>query len=106
MKCHNHPDREAQGACVGCGNLFCPDCMTRIHGKSYCKKCIVEMAEKKDMEKSAPLPYQPQIIIQQNQQQQQQQQSQQSSYWGAAIAVCCVIIIILWLIGVAMGTHH
>lgn len=48
MKCHNHPDREAERACVGCGKFFCADCVTEIHGKSYCKPCLEELFDKKD----------------------------------------------------------
>ncbi len=48
MKCHNHPDREAERACVGCGKFFCSDCVTEIHGKSYCKPCLEELFDKKD----------------------------------------------------------
>jgi hypothetical protein len=44
MKCFNHSDKEANGACVGCGNFFCDDCFIQIHGKNYCKMCVVEIA--------------------------------------------------------------
>lgn len=37
MKCKNHSDREAIGACAYCGGLFCEECLVEIHGKKYCK---------------------------------------------------------------------
>lgn len=40
MKCYNHPEREAQAACVYCGKLFCLDCVVEVDGKMYCKPDI------------------------------------------------------------------
>ena len=53
MKCYNHPEKEAERACVECGKLFCSDCTTEIHGKSYCKACLAELIDKKNVEESA-----------------------------------------------------
>jgi hypothetical protein len=48
MKCHNHPEKDATGACVGCGKLFCADCMIEMHGKNYCHKCVQALMDEKD----------------------------------------------------------
>ena len=40
MKCHNHPEVDAQGACVYCGRLFCNECLVEVNGKLYCKPDI------------------------------------------------------------------
>ena len=48
MKCHNHPEKDAAGACVGCGKLFCADCMLELHGKNYCHKCVETLMDDKD----------------------------------------------------------
>jgi hypothetical protein len=106
MKCQNHPDKEVKGACVGCGNFFCEDCLTQVHGKNYCKKCLVEIAEKQDSDRTERTTAQPQIIIQQNQQQQQQQKSAKKSEWGIIVLVCCILLFILFLIGMAMSAGH
>ncbi|MGA2142307.1 MAG: NINE protein [Brevinematales bacterium] len=37
MKCANHPEKEAEGACVYCGKLYCQDCLVDVKGKMYCK---------------------------------------------------------------------
>jgi len=37
MKCTNHPETDAAGACVYCGKLFCAACLVEIKGKNYCK---------------------------------------------------------------------
>ena len=39
MNCANHPSKEATGACVACGNLFCNDCLIKAKHKNYCKDC-------------------------------------------------------------------
>ena len=36
LKCKNHPDREAAGKCVACGEPFCRDCLTEVDGIYYC----------------------------------------------------------------------
>lgn len=40
MNCYNHPEKEAQAACVYCGKLFCSDCLIEANGKMYCKSDI------------------------------------------------------------------
>jgi len=40
MKCFNHPETDAFGACVYCGKLFCKDCLVEVDGKMYCKADI------------------------------------------------------------------
>lgn len=40
MKCANHPEVDAVGACVYCGKLFCKDCLVEVNGKMYCKADI------------------------------------------------------------------
>jgi hypothetical protein len=40
MNCYNHPDRDAQAACVYCGKLFCQECILEVNGKMYCKADI------------------------------------------------------------------
>ena len=37
MKCSNHPETDALGACVYCGRLFCAACLVEANGKNYCK---------------------------------------------------------------------
>lgn len=37
MKCANHPETDASGACVYCGKLFCQSCLVEVNGKNYCK---------------------------------------------------------------------
>lgn len=40
MKCYNHPEKDAEAACVYCGKLFCSDCLVEVDGKMYCKNDI------------------------------------------------------------------
>ncbi len=40
MRCYAHSDREALGACIGCGKGICLDCLNRISGKLYCDGCV------------------------------------------------------------------
>lgn len=40
MKCYNHSEVDASGACVYCGRLFCDDCLVEVNGKMYCKADI------------------------------------------------------------------
>lgn len=42
MRCYAHSDREALGACIGCGKGVCLDCLNRISGKMYCNGCVIE----------------------------------------------------------------
>jgi hypothetical protein len=39
VKCANHPELEAAGICVKCGNGLCIDCKREIGGKFYCRAC-------------------------------------------------------------------
>lgn len=39
MVCAYHPDREAVGACVNCGQLICEECKTVLAEKIYCNPC-------------------------------------------------------------------
>lgn len=40
MKCVNHPEIDANGACVYCGKFFCNNCLVEVNGKMYCKADI------------------------------------------------------------------
>lgn len=40
MRCYAHSEREALGACIGCGKGICLDCLNRISGKMYCDGCM------------------------------------------------------------------
>lgn len=40
MKCANHPEIDAQGACVYCGKLYCKECLVEVNGRMYCKADI------------------------------------------------------------------
>lgn len=63
MKCYNHPERDAQGACVYCGKLFCNECLVEANGKMYCKADIgIVLKEAKD-EAAASKASAPNIII-------------------------------------------
>lgn len=46
MKCSVHPDREAAGACCGCGSYVCPECKVIIGGQIYCNNCVRSRLEK------------------------------------------------------------
>jgi hypothetical protein len=50
MNCTIHVDKEASGACVYCGKLFCSDCLIDIDGKNYCKSCVNRVFDDKDRE--------------------------------------------------------
>ncbi len=50
MNCYNHSEKEAAGACIGCGKLFCAECLIEIHGKNYCHKCVQNLVDEKDKE--------------------------------------------------------
>jgi hypothetical protein len=45
MKCYIHPERDAVGACIGCGKFICEECRVETEGKNFCKKCVVEKVE-------------------------------------------------------------
>ena len=54
MNCANHNEREASGACVFCGKLFCSDCLVDVNGKNYCKDCVGKaFTEAKETAKSS-----------------------------------------------------
>ena len=40
MKCHYHPDREAVGMCVSCGEPVCLECKVVLDNKIHCNKCV------------------------------------------------------------------
>jgi phage shock protein C len=40
MECYVHPDQDAVGACVACGNFVCDVCRVSIKSKIYCKACV------------------------------------------------------------------
>lgn len=40
MNCTNHPEKEANGACVYCGKFFCSECLVEVNGKNYCRDCV------------------------------------------------------------------
>ncbi len=40
MRCYNHNQQQAAGACVYCGKLFCSDCLVEVDGKYYCKEHV------------------------------------------------------------------
>jgi hypothetical protein len=40
MKCVYHPEREAVGTCVNCGNGICEFCKSIINAKMHCPNCI------------------------------------------------------------------
>lgn len=42
-KCACHPDREAVGACVSCGQFICAECKTVLGEKIYCNPCANKM---------------------------------------------------------------
>jgi hypothetical protein len=39
MDCHNHPAVSAAGACTGCAEPFCRQCMVVLMGQPYCGSC-------------------------------------------------------------------
>ena len=38
-KCPNHKIRNAEFVCMGCGKLFCRECVEQVHGVYFCKGC-------------------------------------------------------------------
>lgn len=63
MKCYNHPERDAQGACVYCGKLFCNECLVEANGKMYCKADIGTVLKEAKDEAAASKVSTPNIII-------------------------------------------
>ncbi|MDR2903565.1 MAG: TM2 domain-containing protein [Clostridiales bacterium] len=47
VNCSQHPQKEARGACVYCGNFFCEDCLVEIDDKFYCKEHVKMLVDKK-----------------------------------------------------------
>jgi len=60
MQCINHPDREATGACVECGKLFCQECLVEVDGRNYCRSDLAKVVKGA---KSAQTTVQPNINI-------------------------------------------
>ncbi len=44
MKCYQHPDRDAVGMCVGCGNPICQECNVKLGKDNCCKACKDKLA--------------------------------------------------------------
>lgn len=42
-KCKNHPQKDAVGACIKCGNFFCEECLIKVRNKNYCKECVEDL---------------------------------------------------------------
>lgn len=63
MKCFNHPEKEAQAACVYCGKLFCEDCVIEVDGKMYCKPDIGHVVKDTKAELAAAKSSAPSINI-------------------------------------------
>jgi len=40
MKCHVHPEAEAQATCTRCGKAVCSDCAVDVGGKVVCRPCL------------------------------------------------------------------
>ena len=38
-KCPNHKMRNAEFVCMGCGKLYCRECVEQVHGVYFCKGC-------------------------------------------------------------------
>ncbi|MDD4955699.1 MAG: hypothetical protein PHP17_06655 [Candidatus Omnitrophica bacterium] len=56
MKCVNHNDKDALGACNFCAKKICPECAVDLKGEIYCKDCIaIKMGAAKKQEHSASL---------------------------------------------------
>jgi hypothetical protein len=53
MNCYQHPDRDAVGSCMGCGQAVCPECKVEYAGKVYCNACIEKMASGVDVPATA-----------------------------------------------------
>lgn len=63
LRCNNHPEREAEGACVYCGKLFCSDCLVEANGKMYCKADVGNVIREAKDEAAASRNANPNIII-------------------------------------------
>ena len=47
MKCAEHREKDAIGACVSCGSGICEDCTINLVGKNYCQDCADELVQEK-----------------------------------------------------------
>ena len=47
MKCAEHREKDAIGACVSCGRGICEDCTINLAGKNYCQDCADELVQEK-----------------------------------------------------------
>lgn len=63
MKCNNHPEVDAKGACVYCGKLFCAECLVEVSGKMYCKADIGNVLKDAKEEAASSRAAAPNIII-------------------------------------------
>lgn len=63
MKCYNHSETDAQGACVYCGRLFCNECLVEANDKMYCKADIGKVLKEAKEEAAASKASSPNIII-------------------------------------------
>ena len=45
MKCAEHREKDAIGACVSCGRGICEDCTINLAGKNYCQDCADELVQ-------------------------------------------------------------
>ena len=58
MKCAKHVEKDAVGACVYCGKLYCADCLVEVKGKMYCKDDLSKVFDevKEQNKQAAPTP--------------------------------------------------
>ena len=63
VDCYNHAGREAEGACVYCGKLFCSECLVEANGKMYCKADVGNVLREARDETAAAKNTNPNIII-------------------------------------------
>lgn len=40
MKCYNHPESDAIGACVSCKKAMCGECAVEVQGRLICRDCL------------------------------------------------------------------
>jgi uncharacterized membrane protein len=40
MKCYNHPETDAVGACVSCNKAVCSECGVEVEGRLLCRECL------------------------------------------------------------------
>ena len=45
MKCYHHTDRDRIGICARCGKSLCEECLTELHGYTYCADCHKKLIE-------------------------------------------------------------